>query len=200
MDVVYFILLVGVLIFVHELGHFAWAKFFGVKVLKFSLGFGPKLVGFRRGDTEYVLAALPLGGYVKMLGENPADVVEPADEKRAFHTQPFWKRVVIVFAGPMMNLLFPIALYFVVALGDTTQAPAIIGIVFPDRPAWGKLRPGDRVLAIDGEEIETFYELNRIVEDSAGEPLRFTVQRGEQRLEETITPALEIREGELETT
>ena len=75
MEVVYFIVLVGVLIFVHELGHFVWAKFFGVKVLKFSLGFGPTIAGFRRGETEYVVAALPLGGYVRMLGENPNDVI-----------------------------------------------------------------------------------------------------------------------------
>ena len=87
LDIAYFVALVGVLIFVHELGHFAWAKFFGVKVLTFSLGFGPKLFGFRRKETDYVVAAFPLGGYVKMLGESPHDVVSKEDEGRAFHQQ-----------------------------------------------------------------------------------------------------------------
>src|SRR5690349_25022330 len=87
MDLVYFVVLVGVLIFVHELGHFAWAKFFGVRVIRFSLGFGPRLAGFRIGETEYVVGALPIGGYVKMLGESPHDVIPPADAERSFQAQ-----------------------------------------------------------------------------------------------------------------
>lgn len=198
MELVWFVLLVGVLIFVHELGHFAWAKFFGVRVLKFSLGFGPKIAGFRRAGTEYVIAAFPLGGYVRMLGENPSDVVSPEEEKRSFHSQPLWRRMVIVFAGPAMNLLFPIALYFVVALGDTELAPPVIGIVFPHRPADGKLQPGDRVLAIEGDEIETFDDLVRTVEDNANVPLHFEVQRGTERVTEIVTPALDVREKPLD--
>ena len=114
MEILYFIVLVGVLIFVHELGHFVCAKAFGVKVLKFSLGFGPKLLGLRRGETEYVIAAFPLGGYVRMLGESPRDVVTEEDQGRAFHQQDLWKRVAIVFAGPAMNLVLPLLLFFVV--------------------------------------------------------------------------------------
>ena len=82
MPFLYFIVMVGVLVFVHELGHFIWAKTFGVRVLRFSLGFGPRIAGFRRGDTEYIVSALPLGGYVRMLGENPRDEVHPADRGR----------------------------------------------------------------------------------------------------------------------
>ncbi|HJL28027.1 MAG TPA: site-2 protease family protein, partial [Polyangiaceae bacterium LLY-WYZ-15_(1-7)] len=114
MDLVYFVVLVGALIFVHELGHFVWAKAFGVKVLRFSIGFGPKIAGGRLGETEYVLAAFPIGGYVKMLGENAADVVREEDRPRSFGAQPLWKRVVIVLAGPAMNLVFPLALFFLV--------------------------------------------------------------------------------------
>ncbi len=190
MDFVYFIILVGVLIFVHELGHFAWAKFFNVKVLTFSLGFGPRLIGFRAGETEYRIAALPLGGYVKMLGESPNDVIAPEDEDRAFSTQPLLKKVVIVFAGPAMNLLFPIALYFLVFLGDAQLPPPVIGTVFPDRPADGKLIAGDRVVSIDGEEIDTFGELRRKVEDSPGIPLEFVVERDGQEVTTTITPVV----------
>src|SRR5687768_15948150 len=105
MEVIYFIVLVGVLIAVHELGHFAWAKFFGVRVLKLSLGFGPKIAGFTRGGTEYVIAAFPLGGYVRMLGEAGADDIREEEQASAFSHQPLWKRTIIVFAGPAMNLL-----------------------------------------------------------------------------------------------
>jgi regulator of sigma E protease len=189
MDVVYFIVLVGVLIFVHESGHFLWAKLFGVRVLTFSLGFGPRVAGFSRGGTEYVIAAIPLGGYVRMLGENPHDEVQGADESSAFHTQALWKRVVIVFAGPLMNLMFPVALYFVVFLGTTTLSPAIVGDVFPGQPAEGKLKPGDRVLAIDGQSIDTFYELTRTIAPEAGRTLSFSIERDGQRISLPITPS-----------
>jgi regulator of sigma E protease len=188
MDLVYFIVLVGVLIFVHESGHFLWAKLFGVRVLTFSLGFGPRVAGFSRGGTDYVIAALPLGGYVRMLGENPHEQVRAEDEAQAFHTQPVWRRVVIVFAGPMMNLLFPLGLYFFVFLGHETLSPAIIGDVFPGQPADGKLEPGDRITAIDGQPVQTFYDLTRIVGSRAGQTLRFELERDGQPLNAPITP------------
>jgi regulator of sigma E protease len=190
MDFVYFIVLVGVLIFVHELGHFVWAKFFGVRVLRFSLGFGPRLAGFTAGGTEYVIAAIPLGGYVKMLGESPNEIVPEADQERAFHSQPLLKRVIIVFAGPAMNLVFPVALFFLVFLADDALPPPIIGTVFPDRPADGKLEPGDRVLTVDGDEVVTFNDVQRIVSDNPERPLAFVVERGEEQVTTTIVPAL----------
>ncbi|MFT3923611.1 MAG: RIP metalloprotease RseP [Myxococcales bacterium] len=198
MDLVYFIVLVGVLIFVHESGHFLWAKLFGVRVLKFSLGFGPRIAGFSRGGTEYVIAAVPLGGYVRMLGENPHDQVTPEEESHAFHTQALWRRVVIVFAGPLMNLLFPLLLYFVVFLGTTQLSPAIVGDVFPGQPADGKLMTGDRIVAIDGEPIETFYDLTRIVAPQAGRTLRFTIERDGERFTKPITPSRKRLERPLE--
>ena len=188
MDLVYFIVLVGVLIFVHESGHFLWAKLFGVRVLTFSLGFGPRVAGFTRGGTDYVIAALPLGGYVRMLGENPHEQVRREDEAQAFCTQPVWRRVVIVFAGPMMNLVFPLLLYFVVFLGNSTLSPAIIGDVFPGQPADGKLEPGDRITGIDGQPVQTFYDLTRIVGTKAGQTLRFEIERDGKPLTRPITP------------
>ena len=188
MDLVYFIVLVGVLIFVHESGHFLWAKLFGVRVLTFSLGFGPRVAGFSRGGTDYVIAALPLGGYVRMLGENPHEQIRREDEPHAFHTQPVWRRVVIVFAGPMMNLVFPLVLYFVVFLGTSTLSPAIIGDVFPGQPADGKLEAGDRITGIDGEPVKTFYDLTRIVGTKAGQTLRFEIERDGEALTRPITP------------
>jgi len=199
MDLVYFVVLVGVLIFVHELGHFAWAKVFRVKVLKFSLGFGPRLFGFQLGETEYVVGALPLGGYVRMLGENPHDVVRPDDRERSFPAQALWKRLVIVVAGPAMNLFFPVLLFFLMFLGDGgTMRPSVVGTVFPDRPADGHLLPGDHILAIDGEEVSTFYGVQRVVARSAGRPLELTIERRGQIVTETITPVLTERVRELD--
>lgn len=197
MDVIYFIVLVGVLIFVHELGHFACAKFFGVRVLKFSLGFGPRIAGFRRNGTEYQIAAFPLGGYVRMLGESPYDKVSEQDRGRAFNEQPLLKRVIIVFAGPAMNLVFPVALFFVVFMGDEMATPAVIGTVFPDRPADGVLHPGDRVVRADEQDISTFYELGRIIRAHPEEPVELVVERGEERRTLTVTPELRPSPREL---
>jgi regulator of sigma E protease len=198
MPLIYFIVLVGVLVFVHELGHLVWAKYFGVRVLKVSLGFGPRIAGFRRGETEYVISAVPLGGYVRMLGENPWDDVRVRDAKRSFANLRLWRRCVIVVAGPVMNLCFPILLYFVVFLGDDMLTPATIGSVFPDRPADGKLEPGDVVTAIDGKPISTFYDLSRIVEQNPGRDLKFTVKRGDKSVDQTVTPVRAIKERPLE--
>ncbi len=194
MPFLYFILMVGVLVFVHELGHFLWARAFGVRVLRFSLGFGPRIAGFRRGGTEYVISALPLGGYVRMLGENPRDEVPAADQKGSVAHQSIPRRVVIAVGGPMMSLAFPILLYFVVFLGDNRLTPATVGLVLPNRPAAGKLAPGDRVSEIDGSSVETFYDLTRVVERSAGKPLRFVIERDGKRIERTITPVADIAE------
>ena len=198
MHFVYFVVLVGVLVFIHELGHFAWAKFFGVRVLTFSLGFGPRIAGFHRGGTEYVVSALPLGGYVRMLGDNPRDEIHPGDEGKSFAQQSIFRRTVITVAGPAMNLLFPIVLYFIVFLGDTQLSPASLGMVFPNRPGYGILEPGDRVTSIDGEEVHTFYDLTRIVERSAGKTLRFEIDRDGEHMEAEVTPVWAYKEHPLD--
>jgi len=200
MAVLYFVILVGVLIFVHELGHFAWAKLFGVKVLRFSLGFGPSIARITRGDTEYVIAAFPLGGYVRMLGDNPHDVIGPEDRGRSFPEQALWKRFVIVCAGPLMNLAFPILLYFVIFLGHTELRPPIVGTVYPGRPADGRLLPGDRIIAIEGHAISTWDDLVQHVEPHAGKSLEFVVERGGSRRTVRITPALTEEERPLDLT
>lgn len=196
-DVVYFVVLVGALVFVHELGHFVLAKAFGVKVLRFSVGFGPRIAGFEASGTEYVLAAIPLGGYVKLLGDTPHDVVRDSEKEQSLNAQPVWRRVLIVAAGPAMNLLFPLLLFFLVHLGDGLQTPATVGTVFPDRPADGVLLPGDRVLAVDGDSIETFDELRRLVRASPHEPLELTVERDGATHELVLTPAATHRALEL---
>lgn len=188
MDFLRFVALIGALVFVHELGHFVVAKYFGVKVLKFSLGFGPRVMGFRYRETDYCVSLVPLGGFVKMLGEDPSDPVAPEDVPRTFHAQSLWKRFLIVLAGPVMSLVFPAVLYFVVFLGQTEMTPPVIGTVVAGHPADGRLQPGDRVLAIDGEEVQTFQQVRERIAESPGRPLRFRVQRGEQVVETTVTP------------
>jgi regulator of sigma E protease len=183
-----FVALVGALVFVHELGHFVAARSFGVKVLQFALGFGPKVLGFRWRGTEYSVRLLPLGGFVKMLGEDPEDKVPPTETQAAFCSQSVTKRAVIVLAGPLMSLAFPLLLHFMVGLGQRTLTPPIIGTVVAGHPADGKLQPGDRVLSIDGEEVISFQDIRERIANSPGRSMRFRVERAGQTVELTITP------------
>jgi len=197
MDFVYFVVLVGILVFVHELGHFTVAKLSGVVVQRFSLGFGPRLTGFRIGETEYVLAAIPLGGYVRMLGERPGDVIPEAANGRSFHEQPLLRRMAIVSAGPAMNLVLPLGLFFVVSFSDATISPAVIGTVFPGRPADGRLLAGDEVQAVDGVAVTTFREVSRVIDANVGRPLTLRILRRGQPIDEVLTPVLTRRVREL---
>ena len=197
MDLLYFVILVSSLIFVHELGHFLFAKAFGVKVLTFSLGFGPKVLKLRGRETEYCISLLPLGGYVKMLESSKTDVVLPEDRKRTFESLPVFKRIVIVLAGPVMNLLFPVLLYFAVFIGNGPLLPPTIGIVLPNHPADGKLRPGDRIMSIDGQEVATFEEVKRIIGSSPAKTLKFTVFRDNRHVDVEVTTEESIERREL---
>ena len=181
MDLFTLIILVSSLIFVHELGHFLFAKAFGVKVLTFSLGFGPKVLRLRGRETEYCVSLIPLGGYVRMLEAAKSDVVLPEDRKRTFESLPLYKRIVIVLAGPAMNLIFPVLLYFAVFVGDGPTLPPTVGVVLPGHPADGKLLPGDRIMSVNGEEVATFDEVKRIITKSPGKLLHFTVFRRQSR-------------------
>ncbi|MCA9624415.1 MAG: RIP metalloprotease RseP [Myxococcales bacterium] len=188
MDIVYFAIVVSVLIFVHELGHFIWAKAFGVKVLMFSIGFGPKILRLRGRETEYCVGILPLGGFVKMLEENRQEPVLPEDKHRTFEAQAPWRRAIIVLAGPAASILFPVLLYAGVFAGEDEFSPPTVGEVLPGHAAYGKLVPGDRVLEVDGIHISTFVELQRMVSKSPGKELTLTVFRDTEHVEVAITP------------
>jgi regulator of sigma E protease len=160
-----FIILLGGLVAVHELGHFLVAKLLGVKVLKFSIGFGPKLLGFKRGDTEYVLAWFPLGGFVRMAGELPSDSTTPEEEARSFLAQPWWKRAAIALAGPAFNIVFPVLVFFVVYWGPMEVLLPRIGSVVPGLPAaQAGLLPGDVLTKIDGMPIQAFSDISSVLQ------------------------------------
>lgn len=187
-----FIVLLGLLIFVHELGHFLFAKLFGVKVLKFSLGFGPKVFGRQYGETEYLISAFPLGGYVKMLGEQPDEEVVAEEKERSFSGKPIWQRMIVVAAGPVFNLLFALVLFFaifaVVGLPDLVPGTTI-GEVMPDSPAASAgLQVGDTIVAIDGQQTEKWEDVSQLVATSKGHELVLTVSRDGQILELVGTP------------
>ncbi len=187
-----FIVVLGILIFFHELGHFLVAKFFNVKVLKFSLGFGFKLIGKKVGETEYVISTVPLGGYVKMLGENDdeAEDVPIEDAERSFNNQTVLKRIAIVAAGPIFNILLALCLFIGLNLASgiyvlTTE----IGQVREGSPAEkAGLMKGDVILAVQGKTTESWSKIKKTVQDQAGEPLIITVQRGDQTLSLTVIP------------
>src|SRR5215468_971397 len=181
----------GFLIVVHEFGHFIVAKRSGVGVLKFSVGFGPKIFGRTINGTEYVLSAIPLGGFVKMVGEDP-DSTEAVDPRISFSHQPVWKRVAIVLAGPVFNLLFAFVAFSVVLAVYGQRVPsdvAKVGGVMADMPAArAGLQVGDVVTAVDGKPIATWEELSNTIRASSGHPVVMTVQRGDQSLSLTVTP------------
>lgn len=195
MTLLWALLLIGLLVIVHELGHFFAARLFDIKVLRLSFGFGRRLASLRGRETEYVWSLVPIGGYVKMLGEDPDDVVDPVDRGRAFHDKPRWQQLLVVFAGPLANLLLPGIIYFHYYLShDTTLSPTV-GSVFEGQPAADVLRPGDRVLAVDDESIHTWDDLNRAVVAAPGRDLHLTIERpGEDRpFVKVVTPRAHVR-------
>jgi regulator of sigma E protease len=188
-DLLYTFLLVSSLIFIHESGHFAFAKIFGVKVLTFSIGFGPKIVRLRGKETEYCIGLLPFGGFVKMLEESKhTETILPEERGRTFEAQALWKRVVIVLAGPAMNVLFPVALYTSVFLEQTQFLPPTVGVIEPGKPAEGKLEPGDRFVSVDGDPVTTYPEVQRVIASHANRLLKFGVERDGKLVEVAITP------------
>lgn len=184
-----FILFIGILIFVHELGHFLAAKYFGIKVLKFSLGFGPPLVRFERGETTYQIALLPLGGFVKMLGDVPGDEVAAEDRHRAFNTVPVHQRAIVAFAGPLFNLVFPVLCFFAYyVLGPTVKAPVVGQIELGGPADLAGLREGDRVLSVDGERVWSFERMASLIRARPGQLVEMEVEREGERKAIQIAP------------
>jgi regulator of sigma E protease len=196
-----FLLVLGAMIFVHELGHFLVAKWLGIRVEVFSLGFGKRLLGVKRGDTDYRLSLLPLGGYVKMAGDNIAE--DRAGEPDEFLSHSKWHRFLVAVAGPVMNILTAFAiplvasmLYFAVPAYQTQ--PAVIGIVSPDTPASAAgLRPGDKVVRFNSTTIATWRDLEDQILLNPGQNVTLAVDRGGQSVD--LPVALGSRSVDAET-
>jgi regulator of sigma E protease len=184
------IVVLGILVFVHEFGHFLLAKLFKVRVEAFSLGFPPKLLSKKIGETEYRLSVIPLGGYVKLFGENPDEDVPLEERPRAFSFKPLWHRALIVLAGPGFNLLFCVlALFLLFSVTGIPYVTTIIGSVKPDSPAaQAGLQPGDKVLEVSGQKVQRWDELSAYIRDHGERPVSLTIQRQHQELQLSITP------------
>lgn len=183
------VLLIGFLIFIHELGHFIFAKLSGVKVLKFSLGFGPKVIGKKIGETEYQLSAIPLGGYVKMLGEEPGVELDEAEKERSYNNQTILKRASIVFAGPLFNILTAVVIFFFVFIFGVPVLMPIIGEVMEESPAArAMLQKGDKIFEINGKSVTKWADMTEIIHGSANKPISIKIQRDSSVTTITITP------------
>ena len=188
----YFLLVLGVLIFVHELGHFLVARWYGVRVLTFSLGFGPKILKLNRGGTEYCISLIPLGGYVKMAGETVADERDGAPDE--FLSKSKWIRFQVYLAGPAMNVLLAVVVMIgVLSRGanvpEYLTQPPVVGVVQPDSPAERVgIAVGDRILAVNGREMPTWDALSLAVLPKAGQELTINIDRAGQRQTLQIVP------------
>ncbi len=179
------------MIMAHEAGHFLVARRAGMKVTEFFLGFGPRLWSFKRGETEYGVKALPAGGYVRIIGMNNLEEVDPADESRTYRQGTFGRRMVVVLAGVTVNILLAVLLFFVVyaARGVPDGVSTTLREVVPGTPAArAGLEPGDRLVAIDGRAIDEWDDVPDAIEDRAGEPTRFVIERDGDARTLTITP------------
>ena len=190
-----FIIVLGVLIFFHELGHFLMARLFGVGVEKFSLGFGWRLIGKKIGITDYRLSAIPLGGYVKMVGEEPDAEVAPADIPLSFTHKHVFKRICIVAAGPVFNLLLAVLIFFIFfAITGVEDIRPFIRQVQKDSVAQkAGLRVDDLIVSVDGQKVSSWYDIDETVTESNGRRLRLGVARNDTLLEIDVSP--QLKEG-----
>lgn len=185
-------IVLGFLILIHEFGHYAAAKFFGVRVEVFSIGFGKRLLGFTRGDTDYRISAIPLGGYVKMSGENPMD--NRTGDPGEFLSHPRWQRFIVAIAGPFMNIMLAIALltgvymvhYQYLAVVDE---PTVVGWVNPDTPAArAGVQIGDKIVRVDGVENPNWEQVDIKAALSPNQPLDFGIERDGKIMDEVLVP------------
>ncbi|MBN1465323.1 RIP metalloprotease RseP [candidate division KSB1 bacterium] len=190
-----FIFTLGLLVLVHELGHFSLAKLVGIRVERFSVGFPPRLFGKKIGDTDYCVSAVPIGGYVKMSGmiDESLDESSVKGEPWEFMSKPIWARFLVIFAGPMFNILLAVLLYTGIVMTSgisVTVDPnyAIVGEVMPDTPAASiGLQPGDRITRIDGQAVEMWQDLINIVHKVPEQEIFIEWVRGGEQMSASVT-------------
>ncbi len=197
-----FLFVLTVVVFVHEMGHYLVARWCGIGSQAFSIGFGPELIGFTdKHGTRWKISAIPLGGYVKFIGDesatsSPVDVNNASlsvdEQRRAFHTQPVWKRAATVFAGPAFNIILTVVIFsvFFALYGRQISDPLIAGVQPGSPAAEAGFEAGDRFISVDGEKITTFSDVQRIVSGRAGDKLNFTVERDGKMVDLQAVPAI----------
>src|SRR5580765_3280017 len=201
MTLLAFAFVLGVLVFVHELGHFLAAKRVGIRVLKFQLGFNPTIVSFRHGDTEYGIGALPLGGYVKMAGENPEEVERDEHGNPIVHPDEFlaktkWQRFQVLIMGPIMNLLLAVTLTAVVnhhgmEKGSYENQPVIVGVVTQGSAAEkAGIQPGDKIVSVNGDNVDTWNQFLNTVAAVGGREVDIVLLHNGLQETRKVTPAL----------
>lgn len=184
-------LVLSFLIFFHELGHFLAARFFGVKVDVFSIGFGKKIVTKKIGDTEYALSLIPLGGYVKMKGQNDANPNEKSIDKDSYSSKTPLQRIVILFAGPFFNLALAAIIYFGLALGGIETLTSKIGQISPNSAAAAAdIKSGDKIIQINNEKISYWHEISEKIQTSAGKTINIKINRGGEEKDILIKPII----------
>jgi len=199
--VISFVIVLGVLVFIHEFGHFCVAKLSNIKVEKFSLGFGPKLIGFKKGETEYMLSLLPLGGYVKMVGEVPGEEISEEDRQRSFTAKSPLNRAAIVAAGPVMNLilafvLLPLIYIIGIEVPAYLERPTAVGYVFAGSPAnKAGLKKGDIIKLVDGKPVPTWQDFVAVTAMNPASALRLTISREGQVVEATVNAETSSQTG-----
>ena len=192
------IFVLGILILVHELGHFITAKKLNVKVDIFSIGMGPKVFGFTRGETEYRLSAIPIGGYVKMAGEDIEELLkeDPSakkdDDPRSFYNQSKTKRSLIIVAGSLTNILLGTVIFLMIFISGVPTLTTKVGTVQKNSPAEkAGIEPNDRITAIDKKPLWKWEEMTKIIQGSADKKLILTIKRDENELELEVIPKLQ---------
>lgn len=171
------VILLGMLIFIHELGHFLVARWCGVRVEVFSLGFGRKIWKKVSGDTTYCISIVPLGGYVKMFGEQPGESIPDSEKAVSFTHKTVWQRIAIVLAGPLMNLFFAVFVFAVVAMiGQEQRAPVLGDIEAGSKAAQAGFRSGDRIVSVDGQTVATFDDVSALMDEAINQKLTFKVK------------------------
>ncbi len=194
-SVLSFVIVLGVLIFVHELGHFLLAKAFGVKILKFSLGFGTKVIGRKWGETEYLISAFPLGGYVKMYGEQQEEQVSQEEQHRSFSHKPVWQRFGIVFGGPLFNLLFAVFLFFFMfvfaGLPEPVDSTKIGEVSVGSVAEQVGLKAGDEVRSINGQPTTSWIQVSDRIKDSQGQAVTLVIERQGKQYTFTAKPTMQ---------
>lgn len=192
-----FFIVLGVLVFVHEFGHFLVARFFGVGVTKFSLGFGPRVFGKIVGRTDYCLSAIPLGGFVKMVGEEPDCEVNPEDMDCSFSNKHVFKRILIVAAGPVFNFFLAILIFYIMfQVAGLMVVKPIVGSVQDDSPALtAGIQKGDIIKEINGKNIESWTEMSKLIAKCKGEKIELTIARGDLFINIILIPKIKTEQN-----